>query len=147
MNSSSLITTVLLISTGSATMADYPAVVIADSPLAYYRFEESPGATTISDSSGNGRNADNTTPAGTTLLGEPGAVGSAVLFNGAGSILTPLNLNPSAGDFTIEAIINPTIVPGDAGIIVSNQNGTGVGRSNLFEIGRASCRERVCGSV
>ena len=146
MNSSSLIATVLLISTGSATMADYPAVVIADSPLAYYRFEESPGATTISDSSGNGRNADNSAPAGTTLLGEPGAVGSAVLFNGGGSILTPLNLNPSAGDFTIEAIINPTIVPGDAGIIVSNQNGTGVGRSNLFVHSTSNIRTYLGGA-
>ena len=117
-------------------LADYPAVVLADSPLAYYRFEEVPGAGTIADSSGNGLDADYSAPIGTTILGEPGVVGLAALFNGDGGILTPLMFDPSVSDFTIEIVFNPTIIPGDAGIIVSNQNGNG-------KIGRASCRERV----
>ena len=39
---------------GHTALADYPATVLASNPLAYYRFEEAPGATTLVDSSGNG---------------------------------------------------------------------------------------------
>ena len=33
---------------GPTALADYPATVLASNPLAYYRFEEAPGATTWS---------------------------------------------------------------------------------------------------
>ncbi|HJM62882.1 MAG: choice-of-anchor J domain-containing protein [Roseibacillus sp.] len=128
-------------------LADYPAVVLADSPLAYYRFEEVPGAGTIADSSGNGLDADYSAPIGTTILGEPGVVGLAALFNGDGGILTPLMFDPSVSDFTIEIVFNPTIIPGDAGIIVSNQNGNGIGRSNLFVHSSANIRSYIGGGA
>ena len=129
----------------SMSMADYPAVVLSDSPLAYYRFEEVPGASVIADSSGNGLDADYSAPIGTTVLGEPGVVGLAALFNGDDGILTPLRFDPSVGDFSIETVFNPTIIPGDAGIIVSNQNGNGIGRSNLFVHSTANFRSYIGG--
>lgn len=112
-------------------MADFPAAVVADGPLAYYRFEEDPGATTLVDSSGNGLDIDYTTPLGTTVLGEAAAVGKGALFKADGSLLSPLNLDPSIGDFTIEAVLQADSTVGD-GVFVANQDGTlGPGRSNL----------------
>ena len=140
-----LITAAFALAATPMAMADYPAVVLADSPLAYYRFEEEPGASAIADFSGNGLDADYSAPIGTTVLGEPGVVGLAALFNGDGGILTPLTFDPSVSDFSIETIFNPTIIPGDAGIIVSNQNGTGVGRSNLFVHSTANIRSYIGG--
>ena len=111
--------------------ADYPATVLDSNPLAYYRFEEGPGATTLVDSSGNGLDIDNSIPVGTTLLGSDGAVGSAVTFNGDGYLVSPLNLDTSVGDFTIEAIIKRT-AGAPEGVVIANQDGNlGPGRSNL----------------
>lgn len=112
--------------------ADYPGEVLADEPLVYYRFEEPAGATTIIDSSGNGLNINYSTPVGTTQLGVAGAVGLAAMFNADDAIITPLVFDPSSGDFTLEAIINPNMVPGAIGVILANRNGGGVGRSNLL---------------
>ena len=121
--------TALLI--GPTALADYPATVLASDPLAYYRFEEGPGATTLVDSSGNGLDIDNSIPVGTTLLGSDGAVGSAVTFNGDGYLVSPLNLDTSVGDFTIEAIIKRT-AGAPEGVVIANQDGNlGPGRSNL----------------
>lgn len=115
----------------SSAYADYPAVVVAADPLAYYRFEEAPGATTLADSSGNGLDIDYSAGAGTTELGVNGAVGQGVLFNGDGSILTPLLLDPSVGDFSIEAVVQAGTSELE-GVILANQDGTaGPGRSNL----------------
>ncbi len=117
--------------TASVVHADFPGAVNSDSPLAYYRFEEVPGATTLADSSGNGLDIDYSVDAGTTELGVAGAVGLAALFNGDGSILTPLLFDPSVGDFTIEAVVQAGTSAID-GVILSNQDGTlGPGRSNL----------------
>lgn len=116
---------------GPRVFADYPATVLASNPLAYYRFEEGPGATTLVDSSGNGLDIDNSIPVGTTLLGSDGAVGSAVTFNGDGYFVSPLNLDTSVGDFTIEAIIKRT-AGAPEGVVIANQDGNlGPGRSNL----------------
>ena len=130
MKPKTLITTALVLSAPVA-LADYPGVVLADAPLAYYRFEEAAGATTLADSSGNGLHATGFGAIGSTTLGEPGTIGSAVLFNGDGSVLTPLTLDPSSGDFTIEALVNPTHLNNEA-VFISNQNGTGLGRSNFI---------------
>ena len=122
--------TTLLI--GPTALADYPATVLASEPLAYYRFEETPGATILIDSSGNGLDIDNSFPAGTTVLGSDGAVGSAVTFNGDGYFISPLNLDTSIGDFTIEAIMKRT-AGAPEGVLVANQDGNlGPGRSNLL---------------
>ena len=124
--------------------ADYAAEVIADAPLAYYRFEEAVGATTLADSSGNGLAIDYSAPVGSTQLGEDGAVGQAILFNGDEGILTPLNFDPASGDFTIEAIVSPTQIDSEM-VYVSNQDGTtGPGRSNMIiQTGTGTVRWRA----
>jgi len=131
-NTPMILATLTALLTGPMARADYPATVLASNPLAYYRFEEAPGATTLVDSSVNGFDIDNSVPAGTTVLGSDGAVGSAVTFNGDGYLVSPLNLDTSVGDFTIEAIIKRT--PGaPEGVVIANQDGNlGPGRSNLL---------------
>ena len=114
-----------------SAFADLPGAIVADGPLAYYRFEEAPGATTLVDSSGNNLDIDYSAPAGTTVLGEPAAIGLGALFNGDDAIVTPLLLDPSVGDFTIEAVFRVDTFTGDV-VVLANQDGdVGVGRSNL----------------
>lgn len=126
-----LLPTLTALVVAPSAFADFPSAVNADSPLAYYRFEETTGATTLIDSSGNGLDIDYSAGAGTTQLGVAGAVGLGALFKGDGSIMTPLLLDPSIGDFTIEAVIQAGTSAADA-VIVANQDGTlGTGRSNL----------------
>jgi hypothetical protein len=118
---------------GPTAFADYPATVLSSNPLAYYRFEEAPGATTLVDSSGNNRDIDNSAPVGTTVLGSDAAVGAGVTFNRDGYLVSPLNLDPSIGDFTIEAIIKSDDNPVAEGVVIANQDGDiGTGRSNLI---------------
>lgn len=111
--------------------ADFAEAVIADGPLVYYRFEEDPGATMLADSSGNGLDIDYSFPLGTTVFGEEAGVGTGARFNGDDSIVTPLQLDPSLGDFSIELVLVSQVGLGDS-VVVSNQDGTfGPGRSNL----------------
>src|SRR5690242_16680198 len=49
--------TSILFSMASAQAATYLSTVLGDSPVAYYRLEELPGATTAADSSANAFNA------------------------------------------------------------------------------------------
>lgn len=118
---------------GPSAFADYPATVLSSNPLAYYRFEEGPGATTLVDSSGNGLDIDNSVPVGTTILGADGAVGAGVTFNRDGYLVSPLDLDPSVGDFTIEVIVKPDASAAAEGVFIANQDGgLGPGRSNLI---------------
>jgi hypothetical protein len=118
---------------GPAAFADYPNTVLSSDPLVYYRFEEGPGATTLVDSSGNGLDIDHSSPVGTTVLGTDAAVGTGVTFNRDGYLVSPLDLDPSAGDFTIEAVIKSDPNSVAEGVVLSNQDGTlGTGRSNLI---------------
>ena len=70
----------------SVARGAYPDVIIADNPSAYYRLEETSGATAV-DSSSNGVNAtynyniEGTSPA----LGQPGIDTNSIIFNGGGS--------------------------------------------------------------
>ena len=143
----SILSTISLLAT-SVSWADYPGVVTADGPLAYYRFEEAVGATTLVDSSGNGLDIDYSAPIGTTQIGEPGAIGLAALFNADGSLLTPLVLDPSLGDFSMEAIIRADS-PGAAGtVVLANQDGTaGPGRSNLVVNGNRAITTYIGGAT
>lgn len=121
-----------ILGTALPVWADYADIVNADAPLAYWRFEEAPDATTLLDSSGNGRAIDFSAPVGTARLGETAAVGSGIRLNGDTFLVTPITLDPSAGDFTIEAIVqvDPVLLNG---VILSNEDGAGgVGRSNLL---------------
>ena len=131
MKANALLVCAIACSLTPLAQADFPGTVLADSPLAYYRFEEAPGATTLADSSGNGLDIDFSTPLGTTTLGEAGAVGLAAMFNADDTILTPLLLDPSVGDFTIEAVFSVDREVPAPGVILANSNGAGVGRSNL----------------
>ena len=53
-----------------------------------------------------------------------------VLFNADGYLISPLSLDPSIGDFTIEAVVQSNLGAADS-VILANQDGTGIGRSNL----------------
>jgi concanavalin A-like lectin/glucanase superfamily protein len=73
---------------GAAT--GYAAEVLADQPLAYWRFDERPGATIASDASGNGRDGNYV---GSVQLGADGVIAgdAAAHFDG--------NSNVVVGDF------------------------------------------------
>ena len=91
----------------------YSAAVLADGPLAYYRLGDSSG-TTMTDSSGNGRNG---TYAGSPTLGAPGLVigdtDTAVTFNGTSQqAQVPYGSWMNTTSLTLEAIIKPTSVTG-----------------------------------
>ena len=109
-------------------MADYPETVLADEPQLYFRFEEDDGSASLQDSSGNEHHSEDFFD---VLLEEEGAIGRAAGFEGFGSVLTGLTLDPSEGDFTIELFVKPYEIAGTQ-VMVSNQDGFGTGRSNLL---------------
>ena len=98
---------------GASVRADYVETILADNPLAYYRFVEEPGATEIVDSSENGHDSQDGFNA---ELGVEGAYGNAVDFIGDGSILLdcamdrtdPEDDGTGTGhdDFSIEFFVN-----------------------------------------
>lgn len=114
-----------------ALWADYPETILNDAPIAYYRFEEAAGATAIADSSGNDLSGNITS--GTVGFEAEGLFGNAGAFAGDASILTALTLDPSLGDFSVEAIINPATLAGTQ-VFVANQDGGGLGRSVLISV-------------
>ncbi len=86
----------------------YADEVLADAPLAYWRFDETSGSTVV-DATGK------TTPGnlqGTPKLGEPGlGAGSrySIRFDGKSGVATPLVIPDDA--FTLEAIVQPASFP------------------------------------
>jgi hypothetical protein len=100
-------------------VSGYPAAVLADIPLAYYRLGESSGATMI-DSSSNSRNG--------SYVGSPGLGASGLL---AGDSDKALNLPGGLGNyakidaaswmqvttFTVECIIKPGTITGNHAIV------------------------------
>ena len=78
--------TSVLVSAGSANAATYSSTVLGDSPVAYYRLEELPGATTAADSSGNAFDGtyaydlDTNAVPDYPLLGLPGIDTNSLLF-------------------------------------------------------------------
>ncbi|MEN8871165.1 MAG: LamG-like jellyroll fold domain-containing protein [Akkermansiaceae bacterium] len=113
-----------------AALADYPATVLEDSPLAYFRFEEAAGASFAADSSGNGNDAADYADLGTGVIGVTGAIGNAIQFNGDGAIVTGLTFDPSTSDFSMEFLIKPDVVGSETRVVISNRDGEGLGRSN-----------------
>lgn len=144
MKTRSVLAFLLTLSLAPSLRADYPAAVLDDGPLAYYRFEELAGATTVADSSGNG--AGGNVSVGAVSFESDGLFGNAASFGGDASILTTLTLDPAAGDFSIEAIINPTALAGTQ-VFVANQDGTGFGRSNMIAIGTEGIFRTFIGGV
>jgi hypothetical protein len=100
-------------------LAAYADEVLADNPVAYYRFEETAG-TTANDSSGNGNNG---TYVNSVLLSQPGFIsqfGTSAYFDGLNDYVdTPRTV---AGNFTLEAWINTT-----AGSLTGSQGFEGNG--------------------
>lgn len=74
---------------------DYPAIVFADSPLGYWRLDESIGSTTVADSSGHSLTGAVTS----VVLGQPGLVltNTAGLFDGQSSKVTVASADPLTG--------------------------------------------------
>lgn len=89
---------------GNIAVAAYQDVVLADHPVAYYRFEETSG-TTANDSSGNSNNG---TYMNGVVLGQPSAplLGKAGTFDGIAAYVS--TLRTVSTDFTLELWINTT---------------------------------------
>ncbi|MGJ8696904.1 MAG: LamG domain-containing protein [Verrucomicrobiaceae bacterium] len=111
-------------------LADYPATVLDDAPLAYFRFEEDAGASFAADSTGNGNDAIDYAELGSGVIGVQGAIGKAVKFNGDGGIVTGLTFDPSTSDFSMEFLVKPDFIETDTQVVISNRDGEGLGRSN-----------------
>ncbi|YCM42284.1 LamG-like jellyroll fold domain-containing protein [Verrucomicrobiaceae bacterium 227] len=123
----------LALSPLGTAFANYPATIAADSPLAYFRFEEDPGASFAIDSSGNGNDSLNYADLGSGEIGVPGAIGKAIRFNGDGAIVTGLTHDPSSSDFSMELMVKlEDPPPGTLLVLLSNRDGTGLGRSNAL---------------
>lgn len=71
-----------------ASAADYPTTILADHPIAYYRFEEAPGATTVADSSASGQFPGSYVYSSDSLypeLGQPGIDTNSMLLSASES--------------------------------------------------------------
>jgi len=122
----------LVLSLPAAKAATYPDTVLADNPLAYYRFEETSG-TTAADSSASGLypgtyNVNGAYP----LLGQPGIdINSISLQAATASSVTAgyyPDLNPQ-GPFSFEVWVRPTSAPtgGDYRCPIGNFGGWATG--------------------
>ncbi len=109
---------------------DYASEVMADAPVAYYRFEESAGATSIADSSGNGHGSPEVS---NVLFEATGLAGKAGRFSN-GYARLDLQLSPTNGDFSIEALVRFDSTDINRHV-ASQQNGSGTGRVLLHRTG------------
>jgi concanavalin A-like lectin/glucanase superfamily protein len=102
MNKPLLATAFVFLLWGNAGWAAYQDEVLADNPVAYYRFEEASGAT-ATDSSPN---ANDGTYTNGVLLGQPSApqLGTAARFDGIDDYVS--TLRTISTDFTLELWIN-----------------------------------------
>jgi hypothetical protein len=100
----------------------YPGQVLADAPLAYWRFDEHTGTTAV-DSSGHGNDA---TYEGGITLGAPGAIegdsDTAASFDGVTGFVTAGNRFAFAGQtsFSIEAWVSVQMQSTYAGVASRN---------------------------
>ena len=98
------LTALALLSWPTVAAAQYSATVLADAPVAYYRFEELAGTSAL-DSSGNGNTGTYTNG---PLLAQAGLpqLGRAVAFDGINDhVVTPRTV---ANDFTLELWLRTT---------------------------------------
>jgi hypothetical protein len=95
--------------TDTSTTGTYASVVLADTPVGYWRLDQSPGQTTATDSSTGGHNG---TYVGGVTLGVPGALAgdpdTAARFDGtSGYVDVPGSAFNFGNNFTLEAwVIN-----------------------------------------
>ena len=131
----------LLVGMELTCRAGYVEEVTADGPEAYYRFEESTGATQLLDSSGNGYHG---TVVSNVELGDAGLVGASGNFNDEGRIQLDFYLDPAAGDFSVEALIRF-----DEGVvnrsILQQQAGDGIGRTVFYRTSGGALRSYLGG--
>ena len=111
---------------------------MADSPEAYYRFEEPAGNTTIRDSSGNGLDS---TAVVNVELGSSGPLGLAGRFSGDGYAQLGLQLSPAGGDFSIEALVRFDVTDVNRSIVSQHP-----GRALLYRTGSGRLRTYLGGS-
>ncbi len=123
-----LFTTALIIHGGSVARADYPATILADGPMVYYRLEETTGPV-ATDSSATGAFPGAYVTAGAfPTLGQPGiTTNSITLSSGQPGVVSVGNypeLNQQA-PFSFEIWARPTSVPsgGDYRCPVGNFSG------------------------
>ena len=116
----------LVVGCAAVCRAGYVDEVTADAPEAMYRFNESAGATTLTDASGNGHDSLSVS---NVTFGATGPVDSAAVFSN-GLVELDLQIDPSAGDFSVE-----TLIRFDAdGNVLQQLDGTGTGRAMLYRL-------------
>lgn len=103
-------------------------VMAGANPRTYLLLDEASGADHALDASGR---ANHGTPAVGVTFGGEGVVGRGATFNGTGYIIVDPALNPNGAGFSVEALVCHT-TGGTTKIIVSQQDGTGMGRSLLL---------------
>ena len=120
-----IIQTMLILAVSAAVCrADYVDEVLADSPEAYYRFEEPPGSTQVLDSSGNGHHS---TAVSNVTFNTAGVVGLSGHFNADGHIQLDFNRSPADGNFSVECLVR-FAAPSPPRALVSQQDASGTGR-------------------
>ena len=137
-----LLSTLLIGAAGTALRAQDPGyedVILEDEPRAYYRFEEELGELELLDSSGNDHHSLQISPS--VQLEAEGKVDSGIEFLGDGNVVLDFLMNPADpegdgvgvgnDDFSIEVLVKPSVVATNQ-VFISNQNGTGLGRSNCL---------------
>lgn len=131
----------LLCSAAPLWAATYSAEVLIDSPVAFYRFEESAGAGVALDSSGNGNHATYSGSAPPTLevAGLTSESGSAIELSGnAGDnsrVDIPNLFNPATTSWTVEAIFRTDGI-GTTQTALQQRDSGGTGRT-LMQINSA----------
>ena len=94
---------VLTVLSVAVCRADYVDEVMADSPDAYYRFEEPLGSVQMQDSSGNGHDS---VAVSNVTFERNGIIGWSGGFATNGSVRLDFNRSPAAGDFSIECLVH-----------------------------------------
>ncbi|MEZ6115405.1 MAG: LamG-like jellyroll fold domain-containing protein [Pirellulaceae bacterium] len=121
----------------SGAFADYADEVLADNPVAYYRFEEPEGSDQILDSSGNDNHSYEVN---FVDLEVEGIVGNGAEFFGDGSIALDYAGDPTGSDFTIETWLKASEIMDTDGdgfangtqVYVAQKDGGGLGRSDML---------------
>ncbi|MDQ6739827.1 MAG: fibronectin type III domain-containing protein, partial [Actinomycetota bacterium] len=113
---------------------NYSSVALSDSPNAYWRLGEAPGATAATDATGHGNSL---TVQGAPALGAPGAVtgdsNTAAQFSSATAVLTRTSAPvTTTANWTLEAWLYPAALPQSSvaiynGVDASGQGGYGFG--------------------
>ncbi|MGD7654589.1 MAG: LamG domain-containing protein [Verrucomicrobiales bacterium] len=129
----------------------YEEVVLSQSPVGFYRFEESLNSTVVYDSSGNGAHSSTIDNSRFFTSGSAGIIGNGGTFDEPGSVgasvVTGVSLDPSASSWSITALVKPDEVVEDSFHIVSNRDGSGTGRSLLLIDGSTGILKSYAGGT